>query len=108
MALNILKNTAGDSIFELSGTGESQVFTIQPVSVQTQALFVINGDSGTVDILQRIKGETEFRDLQKIDLSTSQGNMLNNWAISDGIEYKIIYTAVTNLSIGINKIKQEN
>lgn len=109
----ILKDTNNQVIQNFTGTGETEIFKILPNSIQTNALFVINGDSGTIVIQQRVEGDTNFRDIEitsgvySIDLSTSSGNMLENVAFSNNIEYKVVFTSLVNGTIFINKSTQE-
>ena len=109
----ILKNTNNEVLQNFTGTGETKVFKILPNSIQTNALFVINGDSGVIIIQQRVEGDASFRDIEitsgvyQIDLSISSGNMLENVAFSDNIEYKIVYTTLVNGTIFVNKSIQE-
>ena len=103
----ILENTNGQQILNVTESSETKVFTVTPTVVQTEALFIINADSGTAQIQERIVGETTFRTILDLNLTTNNGTHNNNYALSSGVEYKIVYN-LTNGSIKVNKVNQED
>ena len=105
--MTFLKTDGDVTIKEFTGTADSKVYSVSKNGdVINTALLAVNGDSGTVTVKQRIKGEATWRELTVIDLSTTQGNLNSIHMCGTYIEYMISLAGCTNTSCLIPGAKE--